>query len=262
MPFCKFYELDRDEIAENTPAAPDDLRIEALEQELAAAKEKEIQLESRIKGLRGGALRARQAERTAVKNQIKELEQKITQIAQERTAHETLIRKLEADKSRLEDELDGAKSKSTQDAAQIDSLNSKISSLQCELDTLKSGASAEVIPGQPLARAWRLLHLQEPTLAFVEAMRVLEYKLCQGMGHELEEEGRRPDLYQLLEMVAEQRWINQDQFSRMDLMRMERNKVVHPMLQGGSILPPLMLTEPQARINLSFLEQVIKQLGS
>ena len=64
--------------------------------------------------------------------------------------------------------------------------------------------------------------------------------------------GNQPlDLYPLLEMATKEGYINTEQFSHLDRMRMRRNNVVH----NSDKKHPL--TENEARAALAYLGQVI-----
>ena len=128
--------------------------------------------------------------------------------------------------------------------------------IQAHLDAAIEAAlgvtSAAPAVEQPLTDAWRLLHKQEPTYAFADAIRVLEITLRQALGQPLRlNNGQLPTLRDLTEMAVSKGRISTEQWHRLNRLRMQRNHVMHEMLQ---------LKEPRARAELEYLEQIVGQL--
>ena len=132
-------------------------------------------------------------------------------------------------------------------------LESELSACESDLKALQSEGGPKTTQ-TGLADSWRLFHKQEPTYAFVEAIRVLECDLRQALGNPPMPDSNQPlDLYHLLRMADKRGYISVEKQSRLGLMRVRRNQIIHATLQ---------LTMPQAREDLDYLEQVLAHLGS
>ena len=296
--FCEFYELDRDEIAENHSATPDDSRIEELDQEPVVdeedvdeqsttddnameqeienlkrkhdmqlkAEKREVQRQRKMVNAADEKRRAADGKRKEQEDKVKDANETIRklrdQIAENKRQHRHKEQEVRRE-AREEAKRDNAET--------IEQLHEKKANLELQLKNEQDGRRsdkdrlgkqlADVVPAA-MSAAWRQIDKGEPLSAYREAVTVLEDALRATLGHPLKPNSNQEmDLYDMIETAFSNGYISRKQLDRLHSMRDERrNLFMHHSEDEISNRDPL--GEREARDAVAYLGQVVALLDS
>ena len=245
----------------------DQLKIErdSAKHKLSRREQKIADLQNDVQKLQDSLTGAKtEPELQELANKLNTKMEEVEAIQEEKSRLEDGLSDAKAERDQLKRERDSAKRKLSRREQKIADLQNDVRDLQEKLSRpektrmssprkqdWRKELSHLLVGNGRLSNSWRLFSKDEPTYAFVDATSILELDLRRALEQKivLDDDG----LQCMLMNASHTKLISEEQWRRLDGMRWQRNQVLHHRRQ---------LKMPEARDALSYLGQVIDQLGS